>query len=284
MPIPVITQNAGIVWDFVGSFPFPRTEDIFPASIGTPVNRTSLSVGTIKTNSQYLNRKNGHINSSAAAGFALRSDTGGPAYLQLESGGAGSQILGLDAFACECDTGSGFGLADGAQHQSQRRVWWLEWLMQSPTANLPERSGLLCIPAWSDVVPRWIDNPATAGGWGFVGDGAGQWTYRSYNRSGPSVIRESIALPPHTMTLWNKFELVVIGERFGIPATLEIWFNGSLVATRNWTGALLENYQIQEWRYVPMMGGGTTGAGGAACNFTSMVNRQGRYTRAGVEV
>ena len=284
MPIPVITQAPGIVWDFVGSFPYPRVEDIFPASVGNPVNRTSTSVGWVTTNSQYLNRKNCHTNNFLAAAFALRSDTGGPAYLQIESGGAGTGILSLDAFACECDTGSGFALAEGAQHQSQRRVWWLSWLMQSPTANLEQRSGLLCIPAWNDMVTRWIDNPATLGGWGFVGDGAGQWTYRSYSRAAPSTIRESIALPAHDMTLWNQFELVVIGARFGIPATLAIWFNGSLVATRNWTGADLENYQIREWRYSPVMGGGTTNAAGAACNFADVVNKQGRFDRAGTEI
>lgn len=284
MPDTTIVQNQAIIWDRVTTFPYTRYEDTHPISPGNPFYRELINVGPILRENGYVNAAQGRTNNAAGAGYAFRADAGGPTYLQLESAAAGSMIIGLDSMRLTCDVGTGFALADGAQRTSARRVWWLSWLMQSPDAAPDLRNGLIVTPANNGGVTRWIDNAATHGGFGISGDGAGQWRYTSYNRAGPGVLREALALPAHTLAEWNLFELVVIGERFGIPATMDLWFNGTFVANRNWTGALLEPYTANEWYMLPLMGGGSVGAGGGHCNITDVTCRQGRFTRDGVEV
>lgn len=283
MPLSTLVQTPGLVWDQVFTFPWPRYEDTHPQTPGFPLSRFAMNVGGVQRENSYVWSYSTRTNNMTATNYALTAPTGGPSYFQINSAGIGTGIVGLDAMRCQTDIGTGFALAAGAEHSSDRRVWWLKWLMQSPTAAPDIRCGLVLTPANNGNVTRWVDNAATHGGAGFTGDGAGQWQYASYNRAGPGVVREVLALPAHVLTEWNMFELLVISERPGIPASLQVWFNGALIATRNWLAALLEPYTAQEWYMLPLMGGGGVGAAGE-CNFMDVEMRRGRFTRIGVEV
>lgn len=287
MPFPISTQNPGIVWDHVLTFPYPRYEDTHPQSPGFPLARYGWSVGQVIRENSYMYSYMSRVNNMAAANYSLRCDTGGPTYFQLTAVAVGRGIVGMDAMRLQLDIGTGFVLANGAEHSSDRRAYWLKWLMQSPDAAPDVRNGLIFQPANNGNNTQWVDTPVGAnnsGGFGFTGDGAGQWQYASYDRTGVALLREAIALPAHNLAEWNQFELVILAERTGIPATVEIWFNQTLIGTRNWTGADLEPYAAQEWYYNPTMAGGSLAVGGGTTNFTDVVCRRGRYTRTGVEI
>lgn len=286
MPIPTIVQNPSQQWDYVSFFPFLDPRDNLPASPALAFQRFLSSRGEYHNSSSRTQfGEIGRMNNSAAAGWAFRANAGGPPYLQLESAGAGRQILGLDDYFAAVDTGSGIVTATGAQLGTYYRNTWLKWLMQCPTGTPTVRTGILFCPVLQSNNHVWPDLPAgvnNTGGFGFVGDGIGQWRYASYNRVGALVLREAIALPAHNVAEWNSFEIQVINARPGIPATIEAWFNGSLVAVRNWLGADLEDYVANEWRFMPVMCGGNPLAAGAAVNITSVECRKGAYTRDGV--
>lgn len=287
MPDTTIVQNPAILWDEVSHFPHPRWEDILPTSPGHPWGRYGLSAGGTLRENSFTKSYMARTNNMAAAGAFVAANPGGPTYIQVSSVGVGQGIVGLDAMRVECDVGTAFALADGAARSSPWRVHWLTWLMQSNLANPDERCGLIYQPFLNGNNVRW---PGSAfgvnctGGFGFNGDGAGQFQYSSYSRAGGFAVREQVALPAHDILEYNQCELVIIGERFGIPATLDIYFNSVFIGNRNWTGALLESYAANEWCYLPTMGGGSAGVGGGSINIADVVCRKGRYTRDGVEV
>lgn len=286
MPIPTIIQNPTQQWDFVSYFPLLDPRDTPPLTPGLAMQKFVSTTG--EHHNAVSRNQFGEIarmNSAMAAGYQLRADAGGPAYLQLESAAAGRMILGLDDYFATVLTGSGITLAPGVPLGTYWRNTWLKWLMQCPTGTPTTRTGLLFCPVLTANNHVWPDLPAginNTGGFGFIGDGVGQWRYASYNRAGPLVLREAIALPAHNVLEWNSFEIQIINARPGIPATVEFWFNGGLVAVRNWLGTDLEDYAVNEWRFMPVMCGGNPLAAGAKVNITSVECRKGAYTRDGV--
>lgn len=287
MPIPVITQNPGIVWDYHVTLFYPRTTDVLPTNPAMNFGRMLNSAGWQQREDSYKSEYSLFTNNSAAGAYFLRSDAGGRPYMALSSAAAGRMMIGLDAMRAFVDIGTGFVLAAGAEHSSAARVFWLKWLMQSPDATPDLRCGLILQPSNNQANNRWPDEPLPAlrqGGFGFCGDGAGQWRYASYDRAAASLLREAVALPAHTLSEWNMCELLIISERRGIPATVEIWFNGALIGNRNWGGLLLEPLTANEWCFLPCIAGGSTGAGGGTANFSDVECRWGRFTRTGIEV
>lgn len=287
MPQTSLVSNTNIIWDEQLTFPQPDTNDNLPASPGNPIQRFSYNQGHQLTGTTTQGEITQTNVATGGCGASFRSDAGGMVYYQLGCGGAGRYVAGMDAMQAQLDIqhAGSIQLAAAAKWPSQFRVMWLSWLMQAFTANPDERNGLLMMPTpvarwgWPDA-PVGVNN---RGGWGFVGDGAGQYVYRSYDRTGVSSIREQIALPAHVITEWNLFEIVMVAAQGGNAAYTEIYFNQQLIATRNWLGALLEPYAAQEYRMMPVLsGGGAGGAGGT--NFTCLVCRKGRFTRAGVEI
>lgn len=287
MPLPASSSNPAIIWDEKITWPYPRSEDVTPLGPAFPMGRYAWNVGQVIRDDCWTYTYNA-INNIAAGGQGLYCATGGVPYYQVESVAVGRALHGLEMMQVMPDIGTGFALAAGAEHCSSRRVWWLKWLMQSPDVAPDERNGLLLIPVSNRNNTRWPDDPVgpnNSGGFGFNGNGAGQWQYVSYNRAGVLLQREAVALAAHNLAEWNQFEIVIISERHGIPATAEFYFNGAFLFTRNWGGVLLEPLQANEWRYVPVICGGDRGVGaGGHTNFTSVECHRGRFTRAGVEV
>lgn len=138
-------------------------------------------------------------------------------------------------------------IAAGVQWPSPYKASWFSALVSYtavagpfPAANY---GGLLMVPqnAIGQGWPTQPVGPNNRGGFGITSDGAGQWQYVSYNRAGVALQREAIALPAHVLTDWNLVEWFFRFDRAGFPATMDFYFNGGLIASRNWTGALLEN-------------------------------------------
>ncbi len=293
MPDTVLTQNPTPVWDEVITYPVPRREDVLPqANPPLPHGRFSASVGGQIRENSFTREWMGATNNGVAAGYSV--DTlpgGGPPYIGIGAAGIGRFILGLDAMTANIDCGNGgaIPLAPGASYASKNRSWTLRWLMRSPLAAFAQRSGLVLMPSNNRSSVRWVDEPVAGlrqGGFGFVGDGAGDWQYASYDRAGALVLRESIVLPAHTATEWNLFELWITNTRVGAPATVEILFNGQLIATRDWQGTLLEPYSatLREYCYLPVICGGSIIAAAGGADFTEMECKKGRFTRLGLEL
>lgn len=290
MAIPIVSQPPTPLWDEVITFPVLDPSDTLPgAAPGPPTARFVTRSGRTfisTTNTINIGNTNG---TGGPAGHSFQSIGGGPPYLQLGSGGAGLQTIGLDVMAAYVDLGSTYALAPGAEWPPLYRTTWLTWLMQGFTANPDQANGLLVMPTNQAGlgVHQWPSRAvgaSNAGGFGIVGDGAGQYTYASYDRTGVLLAREVVPLPAHTITDWNKFELVITsGWGNGVNATVDLYMNGTFVLQRDWTGALLEPYAANEWRMLPVMGGGgLAGAGGT--NFGGVVCKMGAYTRDGVRI
>lgn len=290
MPDVTVTQNPAIVYDQVLTFPFNQNDDVLPlVNPGYPQGRLLASDGAAFRNNTFTQQYSQQTNNAAAAGFSYTPDAaGGPPYFQIGSAGLGRYIAGLDAMNAQVDTGVGRALTAGCQRASVHRYWWLTWWMSSDMVGGPDyRNGLLLQPGNNANNYRWPDDPVgpnNAGGFGFNGDGAGNWQYVSYDRSGILLQREAIALPAHTVADWNQFEIAIQNAQPGAPASVELLFNGVLIATRNWTGVLLEDYAALEWRFLPTMAGGNAAAAVGDCRFANIVCRKGRYTRLGLEL
>ena len=283
MPIPVITQNPGVVWDEVYTLPLPDDSAVFPLSMASNQNGRFHSRGQVRVNSQTAGQYWAGSFRSIAGGVTTL-EGGQQFYLSiLGAGGAQWGQFPASIMSAWPDTGSGADIADGAEMGDFFKVWWMRWLMRSPTAAPGNHNGVCVYPINNKNDLGWPTEAVGVrnhGGFGFFGDGAGQWAYQSYDRTGISLLRETVALPAHTLTEWNMCELVLINARPGIPATLEIYFNGVFVGNRNWTGALLEDYAANEWHWLPVLGGGLS----AETQFKQIVCRKGAFTRSGVAV
>ncbi len=288
MPTSTIVQNAGIVWDYVGFYPNLNPIDASPLNgWGLPGGRFAIGTGGrgVDQNNYALDDMS-MINAALGGDREIVSLAGGPAFLRLWANAAGYSVLGLDAFSAQIDVGTGFNLAAGAEWSTRIRAYWLKFLIQCPDATPDGRNGLFMIPRNQDI-QAWPGRPfgvQNSGGFGIYGDGAGQWTYGSFDRTGPWSAREIVALPAHVLTEWNQVDIVMISERVGQNAEMQFWFNGVLLLTRNWLGALLEPPVANEWRGAPICSGGSVAAINSDCHFGGVECHMGKYDSQGVEV
>ena len=285
-PLSSLVSAAGLTWDFVGFWPILEPTDVnFLNGWALPGGRYALGVGRgVDSNQTALIDM--CITNAAMGGDRQIESMGGAPYTRLWSAAAGYSLLGLDAFSAMLETGQGFDLAAGAEWSTVRRAYWLKFLIQSATAAPDLRNGLLLMPRYG-VQHAWPGQPLginNSGGFGIIGDGAGQWQYGSYDRTGPYAVLENVALPAHVLTEWNQVDIVIISERAGLPAEMQFWFNGALQLTRNWVGVDLVAPVPGEWRWTPMMSGGSIPAGGGESKFHSVECRMGRYDSQGVAV
>lgn len=286
MPLPTLVQNLPPLWDYVVTYPTIDGDETAPYALAT--NRGEyLQMGSIE-------RVAGAVSISqelqaAAGGGTTRvvTQVGGAnvGFAFIEKAGTGNwQRNDVAGMRCVTATDPAVTLPAGASLPSARRVWILQCLIRWLTVGGPpdNLSGIIIQPDLGTAIHGWPTEPVginNRGGFGIVGDGAGQWVHNSYDRSGVALIRYTDVLPVHTLTDWNLVEFQIIGNRPGIPATLEVWWNGDLVTTRNWTGADLELCQAQEWRFTPWLGEGATGT-----SMFSLHMRRGRFTRTGIEI
>lgn len=295
MPFSQATQPPEQRWDLWQSWPEPQG----PATLPDPI-----TVGTdTHFHTRCGDRQDGQnitipacesqaVGGGAGGATQLTSQIGGVSYGwpwgQMSVGGVvgGSRTLGMEGFHARVatDPNNVYPLPPGCSLVSPLRVWWLRVLLRwhqvagDPTAG----SGIVVMPQ-NGVVTGWPGNAVGAtnrGGFGIVGDGAGQWVHRSYNRTGIYSLRYENALPAHTLATWNQVDFVIFSQRpGGVAAQFELWWNGSLITTRDWTGADLEPAAIREWMWVPHARVDDQGATLWRCEL-----KIGRYNTQGAEV
>lgn len=288
MPIPVITQNPGVVWSQVLEFPLLDDADILPVNIGgTNPGRFNPSVGWPFGAAN--NAPEEFIDSSLAGGGATAdwkpsAIAGAGLSYTLTAAAAGSQIQQpLAQMKAYVDQTDGTHMADGCERPDIHKAYWLKWSMRSPTAAPDNNNGLQLTPINNRNDHPWPTKAVGAnntGGFGFYGDGAGQWRFASWNRAGISLLRTATVLPVHNLAQWNTFELFITNTRPGFPATLDVWFNGVLVTSHNWQGTDLEPYAGQETNLQATWRAGN----GGTIEFMGGMLRRGKYSRAGVEL
>lgn len=286
MPIPLIVPPSTPQWDYELSYPAPRGNILVPS--GVVAGRGDyLANGRVWYNTTSLSRSV-ELLATAGGGTTVHSiDFGGAngGFLYVRKAGtAGWQRNDLNGMRCVTPVDPAVTIAAGASLPSSQRVWILQVLLRWEVVggNPGNLSGVIVQPDNNAAQHGWPTEPVGAsnrGGFGIVGDGAGNWVHNSYDRTGVALVRYTNVLAAHDITEWNLAEFQIIGNRPGIPATLEVWFNGALVTTRNWTGADLELPQAQECRFVPWIG---EGPNGTSC--FAMHVRRGRFTRLGVEL
>ena len=282
MPIPIISQNPTPFWDFDVVFPVLKDTDVAPLAFNSGAfNREHWSTGLTATGTAGWSQLPG---AHAAAGGATSAIQGGEQTFVRANASAGSPSyvrFPIGAFRAWPDTGTvSAPLAAGAEMESLTRGWWLTWLMRCSTVNPGPKNGVIIYPVNTRNAAIWptqIVGAANTGGFGIVGDGAGQWQYASYDRTGVALLREAVALPAHTLTDWNSCEVFITNARPGIPATVEVYFNGTLIVNRGWASGLLEDYAANEWSYVPSFAGGDS----MITEFKAIRCRKGGFTRLG---
>jgi hypothetical protein len=288
MPIPVISQNPGVVWSQVIEWPILDDADVIPIGVGgTSPGRFNPSVGW--PFGQANNAPEEFIDTTqaaggATAGFITSAIAGQGLVYQLLGLAAGSHVQQpLAQMKAYVDQTDGSHMAAGSQKPDIHKAYWLSWTMRSPTAAPDNDNGVILTPINNRNNHPWPTNVVGAtntGGVGFVGDGAGQWVFASFNRAGAPLLRTSTVLPAHTLAQFNSFELFITNTRPGLPATLDAWFNGTLVASLNWQGADLEPYAANETNLQATWRGGN----GGTVEIAGVVLRRGKYTRAGIEL
>jgi hypothetical protein len=178
---------------------------------------------------------------------------------------------------------------------SWRRVAWFSWSMAtSAGATHNTQTGMMFTPqASAQAANQWPYAPAPAGngGFGIVGDGAGDWDWQTWSMNGgvpPNPIIETVSLAPFIADPedWNVFELVLISAAGGRNASLELWINDALVLTRDWVNApalipLGAVAGADVFRFTPIMQVGPA-TGTLWCG--DWTHRMGRFTRSGREL
>jgi len=296
-PMASMVGRAVLDWDQEIYFPRPKSSDV-------------LTVGMAVNNARYL--QSGYyagdiaqtdvmVSVTAAAGGSAVYDPfyagplvpGGNPVMRVHGGAPGDSIyVGLGGIAAVLPiTPLGPGIAAGASYPSLSRVWWLKTLINlypDGGANPANEIGLLVVPTNGGIPHSWptqIPGVNNRGGFGIVQDGAGNWIYRSFDRTAAGLVRESLVLPAHNPNDWNQAEWVMVARRPGFPAYLEFWFNSTLVCTRNWGGGLLEPIggdpvaDIREWQWMP-----STHLLNANVFMFQGVMRAGRFLRDGTEI
>lgn len=261
MPIPTIVSAPTIKWDYEFFCLYPRDADGFPINPGPGWTRMLQSSGNAYETTTVV-AESVSTHSSQAGNISWQG--GGIPFASMGAVGAGGlgnfHGISFDGARGFCDTGSLGALPAGASRTSLYKGYWLRVLMRSSTATPNNKNGLVICPTNNTNQTAW---PALAligifnrGGVSFIGDGAGQWVYRSWDSAAPGTIRETVALPAHNVQDWNQFEFFFKGQSPGVAASVEIVFNNVLIGTRNWLGVLLEDYGANDWCMCPYFFGG----------------------------
>ncbi len=293
MPVPVVVSNTGIIWDQVITYPEPAHSDTLPQNINTGAARALLSVGIGAVgNADWLPVPPLSWAAGGSGSTQMEGSIGGVPmgfpFLRSVSAGAGDRRGCLfTGLRCIGSVNPAATIGPGASYPSGWRVWWLRCLVLWRTvAGGPGQDGGVIVMPHNQNIQGWpteLVGAQNRGGFGLVGDGAGQWIHRSYDRSGVALARYTDVLPAHNINQWNLFEVVITGQQGSgaalIPATMEFWFNGALITTRNWTGTDLELLAGSEYMQVPAM---QCDDQGAIC--TAFEVRRGRYTKSGIEI
>lgn len=137
-------------------------------------------------------------------------------------------------------------LAAGYRQPSWRRVQWLTMNLAMDFGTLDRNSGVLLVSgSGPQSGPIWPVAAATiwTGGWGIVGDGAGNWNWESFGHNAgftvPGPLTESVSLAPAISDAadWHTFDFVCISGAGGREASFELHIDSEVFLTRNWVDA-----------------------------------------------
>ena len=295
-PVASMVGRSVMDWDQEITFPRPSFDETLPlvfASGDGKYLQSSQHVDAVNATNAIV----GATSSTAGGGcrygaaYGVGAADSSPVYQLFGNAPGDSMRICLDGLAAVLPvTTLGAATASGASYPSASRVWWLKMLVRfymDGGANPANGTGVLVVPS-NAMVPNWPTQLVGAnnrGGFGLVQDGANNWTYRSFDRTGVGLARETIALPVHDVDDYNLAEWVIVAKRPGFQAYTEFWFNNTLICTRNWTGALLEPIggipaaDSHEWKWVPSAQ--VLNQNGL---FLSGVMRAGRFLRDGTEI
>lgn len=219
--------------------------------------------------------------------FATVTGSVGPVCrLRADAGAVNNRRYGFGGLGIPFILG-GAALPPGLSLPSLLRVYWLRLYLAAPAAQ-PQSCRFLMCPvndmAAGPTTPDQAVGPGNAGGFGIGGDGAGQWQYQSYDRSGVNLLRETVALPAHNIQQFNAFDMVLVNGRPGNAASWDFRWNGVSFATRGYAGTDLEPLAAasEEWGYYPVVQ--AQGAGIQASIIFRLNVKYGRFLPNGVEV
>lgn len=294
MPFSVITQNPDIVWDHYLHWPEPTPSVLLPGpvlagmyqyqSLGSRLDLTTQTQPLVTAVATVGAPGGGNtVSAQQAPGVA----SGWP-FVETSAGGAAgtARLIALGGLqtTLALNTNNNNALAAGGDLFSSLRVWWLRaWIKWVAIAagDPTQNAGIVVMPQDAATV-GWPGNGVgvtNRGGVGIVGDGAGQWTHRSYNRTGISLARYTEVLPAHVLTEWNQADFLMLSQRPGVDSSFQFWWNGSLVTTRDWTAADLEAQAGNEWHWIPWSRVDDQGRFQMVCEM-----RVGRFLVTGQEV
>lgn len=289
--------RASLDWDVEIFWPQPNIVDAL--NVNAALNDARyVSTGGLIAERTADRRLVGSTSSTGTGSSAYTAGAGGGApgglpciRVQATAAMPDQHTFGMEGMRAILDTTGVVPLGLGASWPSLLRVWWLQALIRyrddggGPATN---ESGMLVVPTneAQNCWPTQIVGNQNRGGFGLVGDGAGQWQYSSWDRTGVGLLREAVALPAHTLDDFNLAEWVMVGARPGFNSYIEFWFNNTLILTRNWLGGMLEPIggvvpaDVNEWCWAPYIRQG----GFASVFVGSVVSRQGRFLRDGTEI
>jgi len=179
----------------------------------------------------------------------------GSLWAQTRCEAGASRAYGFEGLSCPM-TMSGTYLAAGVTLPSLERVYRLRVFLFTDDAITTTETRILLTPfitAGGAGPPRAsnVVGVSNKGGFGIAGDGANQWRFVSYDRSGVNLLRETVALPAHTQSQVNCFEAVRLNAQPGVDPSWVFRWNGEDVIARDYTAGLLEPCLAGEWGYTP---------------------------------
>jgi len=288
MPDSVVVGSSFPVHDREVNWPFPSQQagQSPPAGFNAPDHWSFDTQPFRYSNTQVIGF--GSSNQVAGAGHhgifspAIQP---GSLWAQTRCGPGDSRAYGFEGIFCPM-TMEAASLAAGVTLPSFERVYSLKLYLFTEDAATAATTRLLLVPFINSggSIPNRPSNLVgvnNTGGFGIAGNGAGQWQYVSYDRSGVNLLREAVALPVHNQAQINCFEAIRINARSGADASWIFRWNGEDFLTRDYTAALLEPPIAGEWGYTPMVE--ATSAIQQTPNYR--INcKYGRFLPTGVEV
>lgn len=180
-------------------------------------------------------------------------------------------------------------LAAGFRNPAWRRVQWLTVNLAMDSGTLDRNTGLMfSASGGAQSTPLWPIAPATlwGGGFGVVGDGAGNWNWEIYGPApNPAPVIESVSLAPAISDAsdWHTFDFVFISGAGGREASFELHIDSEVFLTRNWVAApLMHTLAAAANRFFPIWQVGTTS--GDVMYFGDWEFKMGRFLPDGREL
>lgn len=173
---------------------------------------------------------------------------------------------------------------------SWQRVNWLTMNLSMDAGVLDRNSGIILTR--NDSIQTGALWPSGAalfnnGGFGIVGNGAGNWAFESFDNTSPppATVLESVDLAPFIAdpTDFHTFDFVIISGSGNRAAVFQLFIDDELRIERNWvSGITLFPMEPDVYRWQPIWQVGTTSDD--AIRLANWEYRMGRFTPDGREL